>query len=503
MFDHSKTIVHDEKWNAVMRKTDGSLSILADAFINSVVHANKTWKVNVSRETQYKNRRKKTQAIAKIVEEGRYKDLWMEINKCESNGLSDKPVLDESKGTVVHDKKGKEKLWAKHFGLDGVPVDVLKVIAMEECLVFPDAQAPGGAFTEEGDDHKNRLLTKEQGTLGSWRCTAQVAILYEIAKRRSIRDQATFIAFIDCSKAYDKIPQGALLRKLKSIGITGHLLKVIKLLYEDPRMCIRVGSSLSPVFNYHCEVQQVSGVDNTINGLMFADDAIILAGSKGEKHEMCVNASKCAIIEINSDRDLPFNTERDEIIPKRSRRDIDDPSPYLVMGKSVPIHCESKERKALGAMYYLLTSKNMPVFVKSLAIKAKQQPIVTYGDEVWGMSTNRCKDIITNEACRLVLMLGIASMANIATVKRARAVARWPGCKTWITDLSSSTFVSRQWTWVNENIKCLKRYAGWNPGQAMTKEFIDKVFSLREQDNKTKIGAWAEEYELIAKPFWI
>jgi hypothetical protein len=40
----------------------------------------------------------------------------MEINKCESNGLSDKPVLDESKGTVVHDKKGKEKLWAKHFG---------------------------------------------------------------------------------------------------------------------------------------------------------------------------------------------------------------------------------------------------------------------------------------------------------------------------------------------------------------------------------------------------
>jgi hypothetical protein len=68
-------------------------------------------------------------------------------------------------------------------------------------------------------------------------------------------------------------------------------------------------------------------------------------------------------------------------------------------------HCESKERKALGAMYYLLTSKNMPVFVKSLAIKAKQQPIVTYGDEVWGMSTNRCKDIITNEACRLVLMV--------------------------------------------------------------------------------------------------
>jgi hypothetical protein len=54
--------------------------------------------------------------MAKIVVENQHKDLWMEINKCESNGLSDKPVLDESNGTVVHDKKGKEKLWAKHFG---------------------------------------------------------------------------------------------------------------------------------------------------------------------------------------------------------------------------------------------------------------------------------------------------------------------------------------------------------------------------------------------------
>jgi hypothetical protein len=71
-------------------------------------------------------------------------------------------------------------------------------------------------------------------------------------------------------------------------------------------MCIRVGSSLSPVFNYYCEMRQgcpaslilfdlfindllqdmkgvtVPGVDNTINGLMFADDAVILAGSKGK-----------------------------------------------------------------------------------------------------------------------------------------------------------------------------------------------------------------------------
>ncbi|KAK6090163.1 hypothetical protein P3W45_000889 [Vairimorpha bombi] len=502
-------------WNAVMMKADGSLSILVDEFINSVGYANKTCKVNVSRETQYKNRRKKTQAIAKIVEENRYKDLWMEINNCESNGLSDKPVLDEFNGTVVHDKKGKEKLWAKHFGLDGVPVDVLKVIAMEKCLVSPSAQAlwltanvgvvvpfPKKVMTiaiekiayERVNEisEENGLLAKEQGILGSWRCTAQIAILYEIAKRRSIRDQATFIAFIDCAKAYDKVPQGALLRRLKSIRITGHLLKVIKLLYEDPRMCIRVGSSLSPVFNYYCEMRQVPGFDNTI----------ILACSKGKcKDPWIFCQSECAIIEISSDQTI--------------QKKQDDPSSYLVMGKSVPIvneyvylgvrftpdlflismmkHCESTGRKALGAMYYLLTNKTMPVFVKSLAIKAKQQPIITYGAEVLGVSTNR-----------LVLKgIKIGDETNSIRARDFSCQARWAGCETWMADLSSSTSVSRQWTRVNENIKCLKRYAGWNPGQAMTKELFDEVFSLREQDDKTKIGSWAKEYELATKPVWI
>ncbi|KAK6090190.1 hypothetical protein P3W45_000916, partial [Vairimorpha bombi] len=232
-----------------MNEADGSLSILVDEFINSV------WESGFT-PIRPRNVQRPLDKNTNIVVENRHKDLWMEIN-----GLSDKPVLDESNGTVVHDKKDKEQLWAKQFGLDGV----LKVIAMEE-LPFPKKVM---TIVNMGDTrekiayervneiaYENGLLAKEQGILGSWRCTAQIAILYEIENRRSIRDQATFIAFIDCAKAYDKVPQGALLRRLKSIGITGHLLKVIKLLYEDPRMCIRVGSSLSPVFNYYCEMRQ-------------------------------------------------------------------------------------------------------------------------------------------------------------------------------------------------------------------------------------------------------
>ncbi|KAF9760634.1 LINE-1 retrotransposable element ORF2 protein [Nosema granulosis] len=87
-------------------------------------------------------------------------------------------------------------------------------------------------------------------------CNAQAATLFEIATRRSIQNQRTYITFIDYAKAYDKVPQSALIRKLESIGIGGHLLKVIKALYDDPRMCVRAGSSLSSIVNYHCGVRQ-------------------------------------------------------------------------------------------------------------------------------------------------------------------------------------------------------------------------------------------------------
>lgn len=71
-------------------------------------------------------------------------------------------------------------------------------------------------------------------------------------------------------------------------------------------------------------------------------------------------------------------------------------------------HCVSKGRKAIGAMYHLLTRKDYPVFIKTLAIKAKLQPIVTYGAEVWGMSSYRTTEIqkIVDEACRRVLKGG-------------------------------------------------------------------------------------------------
>ncbi|KAF9760598.1 RNA-directed DNA polymerase from mobile element jockey [Nosema granulosis] len=58
------------------------------------------------------------------------------------------------------------------------------------------------------------LLAKEQAGFRTMEECA--ATLYEIATRRSIRNQRTYIAFIDYAEAYDKVPQSALIRKLEN-----------------------------------------------------------------------------------------------------------------------------------------------------------------------------------------------------------------------------------------------------------------------------------------------
>ncbi|OMJ13137.1 LINE-1 retrotransposable element ORF2 protein [Smittium culicis] len=128
----------------------------------------------------------------------------------------------------------------------------------------------------------------------------------------------------------------ALLHKLRSVGIGGKLLNMIKGMYDAPKIAVRVGNEVSSPFEYLCGVRQgcpaspilfdlyindifsrVLGVDvpvlpNRIPGLLFADDAVVLADSAenlqtsldaisawSDAWEMAVNASNCGILNIS------------------------------------------------------------------------------------------------------------------------------------------------------------------------------------------------------------
>ncbi|OMJ08692.1 LINE-1 retrotransposable element ORF2 protein [Smittium culicis] len=130
----------------------------------------------------------------------------------------------------------------------------------------------------------------------------------------------------------------ALLHKLRSVGIGGKLLNMIKGMYDAPKIAVRVGNEVSNPTEYLCGVRQgcpaspilfdffindifkgvrgvrVPGLTSRISGLLFADNAVLLAESSADllaaldtitewsdTWEMAVNASKCEVMIIEGE----------------------------------------------------------------------------------------------------------------------------------------------------------------------------------------------------------
>ncbi|OMJ15820.1 LINE-1 reverse transcriptase-like protein [Smittium culicis] len=106
-------------------------------------------------------------------------------------------------------------------------------------------------------DIKYKLIAKEQAGFRNFEeCVAQETTLYEIAKRRKIKNLQIWICFIDYSKAYDRVPHMAMIHKLRSIGIGGKLLNVINGMYYNPKIAFRIGEDISEPSDYCCGVRQ-------------------------------------------------------------------------------------------------------------------------------------------------------------------------------------------------------------------------------------------------------
>ncbi|OMJ13446.1 LINE-1 reverse transcriptase-like protein [Smittium culicis] len=88
-------------------------------------------------------------------------------------------------------------------------------------------------------DAKYQILVKEQAGFRNFEeCAGQATTLYEIVRRRKIQNKETWLCYIDYSKAYDRVPHMALLHKLRSVGIGGKLLNMIKGMYDAPKIAV-------------------------------------------------------------------------------------------------------------------------------------------------------------------------------------------------------------------------------------------------------------------------
>ena len=407
---------------------------------------------------------------------------------------------------------------------------------------------------------RDNLVVKEQaGFRTREECVAQVTTLVEVVKRRSNKGMMTHAIFIDFAKAYDKVPHSGMLRKLESIGIRGHLYKVIRALYEDPRMCVRIGNDLSEQVAYRCGVRQgcpaspilfdlyindifkgiegitVPGILEKLPGLLFADDAVVFAETPqgladatrklyewAIKWEMKINVGKCGIISFPDKSGIvqQHTIEGDpimigtEVVP---RVDM-----YTYLGVQIDMNLSreamisnnvAKGRKTLNSLTKFLCRKEYPSHLKVLLVKAKLIPVLTYGGEIWGMNTQIASKAqkVCDDALRMIVRggrstglkrlrdeLGIATIASVAATRRLRALTKFETLRTWIAILLASTAKSKFDTWITGGRRWMRTYVGISVGEEErvdSKRRLLNIFDVRER-RKDRTRATARAEDL-------
>lgn len=180
------------------------------------------------------------------------------------------------------------------------------------------------------------LISKEQsGFRKREEAVAQATALAEIVRRRWIKGKATYGAFIDFKKAYDRVYHEHLFRILEQAGIRGTFLQLIKTMYKEAKYEVRVGDAISDTFsptrgakqgdplspilfiiyiNSCLERSSVRGVipstgTGICKGLMYADDVVNLERKRedvqgtldnirewGKEYGMELGRDKCGVI---------------------------------------------------------------------------------------------------------------------------------------------------------------------------------------------------------------
>ena len=297
----------------------------------------------------------------------------------------------------------------------------------------------------------NDLLTDEQNGFIRGRSTIdQLSTVTSIIETRKLRRQQTFTAFVDFSKAYDRINRQLLWKKLCNMGISNKMLSALQLLYTDVECCVRVngfntawfnvetglkqGCILSPLL-FNLYINDLSGEikmsgkgviigDERVAILLYADDICLLAESEEDlqslldilsgwcsKWCMQVNTEKTQIVHFR-----PPSFDRTEYCFKYGAQVINVVLQYKYLGLILSEHLDyqitatmvaKSASRALGLLFAKFkASGGMPYQVYTKLYDTLVQPIISYGAGIWGNREFSSINSVQHKACRFFLGVG-------------------------------------------------------------------------------------------------
>ncbi|OMJ14608.1 RNA-directed DNA polymerase from mobile element jockey [Smittium culicis] len=284
----------------------------------------------------------------------------------------------------------------------------------------------------------------------------------------------------------------ALLHKLRSVGIGGKLLNMIKGMYDAPKIAVRVGNEVSNPTEYLCGVRQGCPASPILFDFYINDifknvrDAVLFTESSAELQdalntitewsdnwEMAVNASKCGIMTISGELTTDMTLQGQKV-------DSTEQYTYLgyIMNSKWDVsgtinNNKNNVRKAVYAAYSFLRRPDVLTALKIKFINSVLMPIECYGAETFCMSEARCKPIQSeiDKAIRMVANvgksaamerirdeLGITSVFMRTSSARERAYHKWPTSKKWIADLIKAPMKARMATWVTGSARWINKF---------------------------------------------
>lgn len=345
-----------------------------------------------------------------------------------------------------------------------------------------------------------KLFTPAQaGFRKNEECVTQIACLMEIVKRREFSGRPTYLMFVDLKKAYDTVPQEALLAKLDFYGVRGRMLGFIRSLYRNTKITVRSGEQTSAPVQLERGVRQgcplspvlfnifindildggsefgvtVPGLDpeTHVPGLLFADDLVALcptprrlermAGVLSEwmgDNEMGAGIHKCGIMVVGAPMGTLSNTPTRWCI-QGAPVPIVDTYKYLGLDFRADMDVDkmlterlASGRRLIDRLYPFLHCKTIPLPMKLTVIRGVVLPSLLFGCEVYGM--RKCitagVQVTLNRALKLAIGVGqkapasnvalwretgIQPVCATAAGQRGRAYQKCKGLATWVQQL--------------------------------------------------------------------
>ena len=306
----------------------------------------------------------------------------------------------------------------------------------------------------------NLLEDNQNGFRKNRSCQDQLSSITAIIDNRRDQRKSTYVAFVDFSKAYDRINREKLWWRLNKIGLPAKLQDALQSLYCSVECCVRINGELTDWFPVNVGVKQgctlspllfnlylnnlvaqmnATGLGIDVDGekvpiLLYADDVALLGESEEELQQMIdVMFSWCSMwdmtVNIEKTKVVHFKrgpaTPHTDFVFNYGGNTIDICDRYRYLGLVLTEHLDynvtarnvsQAAHRALGSIIAKAQLHGgFPYKIFTKLYNTVVQPILDYGSHVWGHKSYQCVEAVQNRALRY--FLGVGKRTPIAAMQ--------------------------------------------------------------------------------------